>query len=369
VKLFSCDACGQTLYFHNVTCTACGHAIGFVPQKLELMAFETGQTGAWHPVVAKDETYRPCANYRTHNACNWMVPASFSDEFCLSCRLNRTIPDLSVARNRLLWQRLQTEKNRLVYSLLRLSLPISNKQESPALGLAFDVLGDPNPRFSEDSSIITGHSMGIITLDIAEADDAVREKVRQKMAEPYRTVLGHLRHESGHYYWDRLVHNSDWLTGFRERFGDERMDYDEALRSHYASGPPTGWTESYVSSYATSHPWEDWAESWAHYLHMIDTLETAWQFGLRLAPETENGDELTTTAAFDPYTCSDFKVLADCWLPLTVALNSLSRSMGQSDLYPFVLTPAIMQKLQFVHDITRDTAQEPERQSQSLPVS
>jgi hypothetical protein len=351
MKLFSCDACGQTLYFHNVACTACGHALGFVPEKLDLMAFETGGTGEWHPVAANNNTYRPCANYRIHNACNWMVPVSDKEDFCLSCRLNRMIPDLSGARNKGLWQRIQTEKNRLIYSLLRLRLPLLSKLESPDQGLAFDVLGDPNPRFSEDSSIITGHSMGIITLDIAEADDAVREKVRQEMAEPYRTLLGHLRHESGHYYWDRLVRNEKWLTGFRECFGDERLDYDDALRLHYASGPPANWPEAYVSSYATSHPWEDWAESWAHYLHMVDTLETAWQFGLRLAPETQHGEELTASAAFDPYTCAEFQVLADCWLPLTVALNSLSRSIGQADLYPFVLTPAIMTKLQLVHDI------------------
>ena len=315
------------------------------------MAFEIGETGAWHPVASNNKTYRPCANYSMHNACNWMVPSSSDEDFCLSCRLNRTIPDISDTKNRRLWQRLQTEKNRLIYSLLRLNLPIISKGESPDQGLAFDVLGHQNPRFSEDSSIITGHSMGIITLDIAEADDAVREKVRQEMVEPYRTILGHLRHESGHYYWDRLVRNSEWLTAFRECFGDERMEYDDALRSHYASGPPADWPETYVSSYASSHPWEDWAESWAHYLHMIDTLETAWQFGLRLAPETQQGEELTASAAFDPYTCGNFQILADCWLPLTVALNSLSRSMGQMDLYPFVLTPAIISKLQLVHDI------------------
>lgn len=356
MKLFSCNSCEHTLYFHNVECTRCGHRLGFVPGTLDLVAFDIAQNGDWQPAIPSDkkQAFRPCANYTEHNACNWMVPAADTNPLCLACRLNRTIPDLSVAGNPMLWQRLQTEKNRLVYSLLRLHLPMVGKEESAEHGLAFDFLGDPDPRFREDSSVITGHAEGVITLDIAEADDAVREKVRQDMAEPYRTVLGHLRHESGHFYWDRLVRGSRWLANFRERFGDERSDYEAALQRHYAQGPLSDWPKHYVSTYATSHPWEDWAETWAHYLHMIDTLETAWQFGLRLAPRVDQSEDLTTTATFDPYTCEDFQTLTDCWFPLTVALNSLNRSMGQADAYPFVLTPSIMGKLQLIHDIIRD---------------
>jgi hypothetical protein len=356
MKLFSCSSCGHTLYFHNVVCTQCGHRLGFVPDSLDLLAFNIDQNGDWQPALPSDEqqAFRPCANYREHHACNWMVPAADTTPLCVACRLNRTIPDLSVTGNAKLWQRLQTEKNRLVYSLLRLRLPLVGKQESAEYGLAFDFLGDHNPRFREDSSVITGHAEGVITLDIAEADDAVREKVRKEMAEPYRTVLGHLRHESGHYYWDRLVRGSRWLTIFRQCFGDERSDYDAALQRHYSNGPSSDWPSHYVSAYATSHPWEDWAETWAHYLHMVDTLETAWQFGLRLAPRVGKGEDLEATAMFDPYACDDFEALTDSWFPLTVALNSLNRSMGQADAYPFVLTPAIMEKLRLVHAIIHD---------------
>jgi hypothetical protein len=356
MKLFSCNACGHTLYFHNVECTQCGHRLGFVPDALDLVAFDIADNGDWHPTTPAGEEppFRPCANYTEHNVCNWMVPTADTNPLCLACRLNRTIPDLSIAGNTMLWQRLQTEKNRLIYSLLRLRLPIGGKGESAEPGLAFDFLGAPDPHFREDSSVITGHAAGVITLDIAEADDAVREKVRQDMAEPYRTILGHLRHESGHFYWDRLVRDSRWLDDFRDRFGDERCDYDAALQQHYAAGPPLDWPGRYVSAYATSHPWEDWAETWAHYLHMIDTLETAWQFGLRLAPRVDQDEDLAAQVAFDPYACEAFQTLADCWLPLTVALNSLNRSMGQADAYPFVLTPAMMPKLQLVHAIIHD---------------
>jgi hypothetical protein len=355
MKLFSCDACGHTLYFENVACTNCGHRLGFVPDTRELTAFDPVADDHWQPVKGADsgEGFRPCANGIKHQTCNWMVPASEADPLCLSCRLNRTIPDLSVPGHLLLWQRLQLAKNRLVYSLLHLGLPLIGKQEAPEQGLAFDFLGEPNPRFHEDSGVITGHAQGLITIDIAEADDAVREKVRNEMAEPYRTVLGHFRHETGHYYWDRLVRDTNRLADFRACFGDERRDYDAALQQHYAEGPPPEWMQTHVSRYATSHPWEDWAETWAHYLHMVDTLETAWHFGLRLTPRVAQVEQLATTAPFDPYQAEDFVHLAEAWFPLTIALNSLNRSMGQTDAYPFVLTPAIQDKLRWVHGVIR----------------
>ncbi|MCG6860238.1 MAG: putative zinc-binding peptidase [Chromatiaceae bacterium] len=356
MKLFSCNACGNTLYFHNVECTNCGHRLGFVPARLDLVAFDTAENGDWRPVdpAGENGNLRPCANYTDHNACNWMVHASDANSLCPACRLNRTIPDLCVPGNTLLWQRLQAQKNWLICSLLRLRLPVLSKQESPELGLAFDFLGDPNPRFREDSGVITGHAQGVITLDIAEADDAVRERVRQEMAEPYRTILGHFRHESGHYFWDRLVRDSRWLEAFRRQFGDERADYDEALQRHYADGPPADWPQSFVSTYASGHPWEDWAETWAHYLHMVDTLETAWQFGLKLEPRVDQSDELAVEATLDPYEAKDFQTLAARWLPLTVALNSLNQSMGQPDAYPFVLAPVVIDKLELVHEIIHD---------------
>lgn len=355
MKLFTCSACNHTVYFHNVACTQCGASLGFVPEVLQLMAFDRSDDGLWHPLDAdRDQSaYRPCANYVEHSACNWMVAADANNRLCVACDLNRTIPDLSIARNRLLWQRLQAEKNRLVYGLLRLGLPLVSKRQSPDQGLAFDFLGATHPRFREDSDVITGHTQGLITLDIAEADDAVREQVRQDMAEPYRTLLGHFRHESGHYYWDRLVRGTDRLEAFRDRFGDERADYDAALRRHYAEGPPPNWPQQFISSYASSHPWEDWAETWAHYLHMVDTLETAWQFGLRLAPQSGRDEGLTTDAALDPYARIDFSELIGRWFPVTVALNSLNQSMGQPDAYPFVLSSAVTDKLALVHEIIR----------------
>jgi hypothetical protein len=363
VKLFTCGACGQTLYFHNVACTRCDRLLGFTPDVLAIEAFDPagrqGGTDMWRPVGRSGEAglYRACANYTEHAACNWMVPASDGVELCLACRLNRTIPDLSVPGTLELWRRLQSERNRLIYSVLRLGLPLQNKTDAPDTGLAFDFLASRDPDFREGGGVTIGHDHGVITLDIAEADDAVRERVRQDMAEPYRTLLGHFRHESGHFYWDRLVRGTAWITRFREYFGDERQDYQQSLARHYQHGPPEQWDAEFVSTYASCHPWEDWAETWAHYLHIVDTLETAWQFGLRLAPRVQESATLAVDASFDAYACTDFTRIVDYWLPVMAALNTLNQSMGQGDAYPFVLSPRVIEKLEFVHQIVRDSRQ------------
>jgi hypothetical protein len=280
-----------------------------------------------------------------------MVPAEGFDSFCRACRLNRTIPDLDTPGHVLCWQRLEGAKHRLVYGLLRLGLPLVSKIEDPQAGLAFDFLAGPGSTFRETAQVITGHARGLITIDIAEADDAQREHHRQGMAEPYRTLLGHFRHEVGHYYWERLVRDGPWLEPFRALFGDERQDYGTCLGAHYARGSLADWQERFVSSYASAHPWEDFAESWAHYLHIVDTLESGSAFGLRIQPAAGHDPALATEINFDPYCEEDFELLVRAWLPLTYAVNSLNRSMGQPDLYPFVLAPAVMGKLRFVHGL------------------
>ena len=197
---------------------------------------------------------------------------------------------------------------------------------------------------------MTGHDRGLITLDLAEADDPSRERQRQSMREPYRTLLGHFRHEIAHYYWDRLVRNSPAIEEFRRLFGDEGVDYVASLQGYYAQGPAPNWQERFVTAYASAHPWEDFAETWAHYFHMVDTLETAAAFGLRLRPTVANRADLATVIDFDPR-LADMARIIDAWLPLTFAVNSINRSMGQPDLYPFVLAPPAIWKLTFVHDL------------------
>lgn len=350
MKLFACQSCGQHVYFENVRCTRCGHTLGFLPDRLEISALDDVGDGLWRALATPEGSYRACANSAQYEVCNWMVPEQDPDPLCPSCRLNNTIPDLSVAGNQVLWQRLETQKRRLVYTLIRLSLPVQPRKQDPA-GLAFDFLADPDPAFNETGRVLTGHADGLITLNIAEADPATRERMRQDMAEPYRTILGHFRHESGHYYWDRLVRDSEWLQEFRHLFGDETLDYGQALERHHAGGPPADWQERFVSAYASSHPWEDWAETWAHYLHIVDTLETARSFGVGVRPETGGSEPMAKDSSFNPYAQSDFAPILEHWLPLAFALNSLNRSIGHEDAYPFVLAPPAVEKLRLVHRI------------------
>jgi hypothetical protein len=347
VKLFECQHCGQLLYFENTRCERCGHALGYLPE-LTLLSALAPEHGQWRPLGAERQLSAFCAN-AAYDACNWLVPAG-AGPFCRACQLNRTIPSLDRPERLLLWQRLEVAKHRMIYGLLRLGLPLVSKAEDPA-GLAFDFLADPDPTWQEGPQIMTGHAEGLITINIAEADDAERERRRQDMAEPYRTLLGHFRHEVGHYYWARLVNGGPWHEPFRDLFGDERSDYGASLQTHHAVGPPADWRDRFVSAYASAHPWEDWAETWAHYLHVVDTLETAHAFNLRIRPETGADSALAMAADLDPYGHADFDALIATWLPLTYAVNSLNRSMGQPDLYPFALAPSVLAKLRFVHDL------------------
>lgn len=356
MKLFRCTNCGNPLYFENTQCNRCGAALGYSPRSRSLLALEPIGGVLWKD-LASNNHYRLCGNYSQHQVCNWLVAAEDSNPFCLSCRLNRTIPDLSIGHNKNLWQILETDKRRLVYSLLRLGLPVYPKQGNGNLGLAFDFLADQAPVFNERERVMTGHQNGLITLNIAEADPASREATRGDMAEPYRTVLGHFRHESGHYYWDRLIRDSNWLDPFRRLFGNELRDYNQALQQHYSQPPVAGWQQNYVSHYAASHPWEDWAESWAHYLHMVDTLETAHQFNLSLKLDKEGSQPAAASVSFDPYYQTEFDPLIEHWMPLTLALNSLNRSMGHDDAYPFVLAPMVIEKLRFIHQVINSTRQ------------
>jgi len=348
MKLFSCQGCGQLLYFENVRCENCGRFLGYLTDINEISALDSNPDGSWKVLAAPHKAYKFCNNYDA-GMCNWMVAADNETGFCLACRHNRTVPDLSVAGNDALWRKIETAKHRLFYSLCRLNLPLEDRTDDPEQGLAFDFLADPPQTHAVE--VMTGHDMGLITLALKEADDVTREKVRTEMGEPYRTLLGHFRHEIGHYFWDRLVEgNAAALEEFRALFGDERQDYGEALKKYYADGASSGRQEDFISLYASSHPWEDFAETWAHYLHIVDTLETAAAFGLKVKPRRANG-VLAAAIDFDPYK-ADMDRLIDAWLPVEFATNNLNRSMGLSDLYPFLLSSRVIEKLTFVHGLT-----------------
>jgi hypothetical protein len=348
MKVFHCDHCGHLVFFESCTCVRCGHALAYFIELGVVGSLDAAGNGLWKSPLrrAKGRTYRLCANYAKENVCNWAVRAEDPDPLCHSCRLTRVIPDLGKPGHKEAWYRLEVAKRRLVYSLLVLGLPIKNKTEDPEHGLAYEFLADAAEPGA--GPVLTGHANGVITINVAEADDAERERRRQALHEPYRTLLGHFRHEVGHYYWDRLIKDSIHLEPFRQVFGDERKDYGKALQEHYEQGPPGDWQQRFVSAYASSHPWEDWAESWAHYLHMTDALETAAACGLSLQPEHPEEPALEVPTETGPE--GPFEKLIDSWFALTYVLNNLNRGMGLPDGYPFVLSTPTIDKLRFVHD-------------------
>ncbi len=334
MKTFQCDHCQAPVFFENIRCLTCGSILGITPGSYEVHSVREDQKGN---LTGRDGSlYRFCRNSIDFSCCNQLVPAGEAGDYCRSCQYTEITPDLGSEVNRELWFKLECAKRRLLYSLVSLGIAPPTKGQEPQSGLSFRFLVD------NGQGIMTGHEDGIITITLAEADDATRESRRMQMGEDYRTLLGHFRHEVGHYYWDRLVAEGNRLESFREKFGDERADYQQALSDHYARPPGHPWQDQFISNYASSHPWEDWAETFAHFLHMTDLLETSRAVGL--LPERD----LKRT--------KDFSEIMETWLATSFRLNQLGRSIGSGDLYPFVLTPAVIDKMAYISEVITESA-------------
>jgi hypothetical protein len=357
VRTFTCGVCGNLLVFENSVCLKCRTR----------QAFDT-VTMRFHPLEASG--WALCGNADLIG-CNWT--ARRTGDLCLSCTLTRTRPNDGDDAGMAAFERAEAAKRRLVYQLLDLRIPVVPRLDDPR-GLAFDLLS------STYEPVVTGHADGVVTIDLAEGDDPHREAMRVQMGEPYRTLLGHLRHEVGHYYFQVVVAGrcpgagfsagdvaarpwlagADSFDGFRALFGDERADYGRSLERHYSQGPPAAWPRDYVSAYATAHPWEDWAETFAHYLHILDSLQTAAAYGMAVrgpeVPYAELADALVALPHDETRTATRFHEIISTWLPLSYALNAVNRSMGKDDLYPFLLTEPVIGKLDFVHGLLAEGA-------------
>ncbi|MCW2494354.1 putative zinc-binding metallopeptidase [Jatrophihabitans sp.] len=339
MRAFACGKCRSLIFFENSVCITCRSPIGFHRPSAQLVVLS--------PDLRFDDdgrTYRPCANKKIA-ACNWLAEIDAEEGLCDCCQYTRTRPADDDRQAMQAFARTEAAKRRLIFQIDFLGLPSTTREEDPDHGLAFDLLS------SKRSAITTGHNSGLITIDLAEGDDAHREMMRVRLAEPYRTLLGHLRHEVGHWYWDVLIDETPFYDRFRDLFGDEQLDYKEALAAHYKSAGDDDWVQHFVSQYASAHPWEDWAETFAHYLHIRDTLQTSAAWGVRVA-----GPDLDLSVAWDAQLSArptdeadEFGELLRTWLPLTYSMNAQNRSMGKDDLYPFVLAPAVVEKLRFVH--------------------
>ncbi|MEX1200230.1 MAG: putative zinc-binding metallopeptidase [Methylophaga sp.] len=332
MKRFHCS-CGQELFFENSHCNHCGASLGFDPRRLTLIAV----TDKGDHLEASDDSsqrFRRCQLHRQPVGCNWLISDDDANAQCIACRLTRTIPDQSYIYNQKRWQILETAKRRMIYGLLTLNLPVNLPQHP----LYFDFLEDQqsNPDASHEQ-VLSGHANGCIIINAAEADGSYREAAKEAMNEPYRTLLGHFRHEVGHYYW-QLIATTPAKTAFVELFGDPDQDYQAALEQYYQHGPVENWQENFISAYASVHPLEDWAETWAHYLLMNEALETALAFEVIATPDGN----------------VPFSSWLSEWLQLVLVLNALNRSIGNADAYPFVISPGVQKKLQFVDQLIRD---------------
>jgi len=343
VQMLRCPRCRSVTVLETLECAGCELAVGFHPPTLTMR--EATREG----VGIDDRVWFPCSNRDWR--CNWLVAEDAGAGRCLSCRLNRQRPEASdtIALEKL--ADASRVMRRLLVQLAELGLPVDPHYEREG-GLAFDLLSS----YSGQGRVTIGHANGVVTIDLVETLDDYREALRIRLREPYRTMLGHFRHEVGHYYQWILVEQTDWIDECRELFGDERASYSEALDRHYREGAPEGWEASYISEYATMHPWEDFAESFAHYLHITDSLTTAAAGGLVLQADRLDGLVDADIAPRRSYQeASTSEMLAD-WQWLSLLLNRVNHAMGRSDLYPFTITEAVRTKLDFVHRVVQATA-------------
>lgn len=358
MQRFACD-CGQVLFFGSSSCLGCGSKVGFDPKSGTMIRLRAGVPFAL------------CDNGVQHGVCNWLVPveggtASSSGKggapnggLCGACRMNRIIPDLRWGRNKHLWGRMEMAKRRLIYSMASLGITLPSKSEDMKAGLAFDIVSTvSNP------TVTTGHLNGVITVNLEEADDTYRQINRQQLGENSRTLLGHFRHESAHYLWQHFLSELNWddplRLAFRERFGNEWLDYSTALNLHYQHGAPVGWEQNFISAYAASHPWEDWAETWAHYLQIVDGLETCESLGIQvqhlalpLIMLPGSAGTLPAMVASSPLDDGEFLAWLQRWMCVSTVLNEISNSLGEQELYPFIISVPVAQKLRLAHHFAK----------------
>ena len=347
--------CGAPLFRENTSCLRCGSLTGYLPDRGWLLAFHQHRPVAQGSVATytsplpalAGRAFKACAGRTTVHQCNWMIDATDAATQCLSCSLTRTTPDLSQPGASDRWAAAEHAKRHVLIQLLRLRLPVRSRHSHPD-GVWFDFL-EPLPG---SPPLLTGHADGLITLNLAEADPAQRAFIQEQMGESYRTLTGHLRHELAHYYWERFAKDAAWLQQSRTLFGDERSDYSAALATHHQNGAAPDWATRFISSYASSHPWEDWAETFAHYLHMEDALHTASRLGLdlrRLHLRVDAFDRAAVQSPGSPPLDHQFMDAIDRWVLLSLAANELNAALGHPHAYPFILNAAVVAKLNAVH--------------------
>ncbi len=314
MKIFQCPGCRANLFFENLVCS-CGLAVGY------------------DPVAEQFTSDQPfCAN-RDSLGCNWTCAPG--ETLCESCRMTSVHPDLSVPGNDLLWAKAEAAKRHILSGLMRWGW--FTPQDAGARP-EFHMLAEATATGTVD--VTMGHAAGLVTINLAEADASERVRRREMLGEPYRTLIGHFRHEIAHFLFERLSVEADgFLPAFRNLMGDETQEYGAALARHYDQGPAPGWQDAHVTPYAAAHPHEDWAETAAHAMHLTDITDSFLAAGLNSAEAPD--------ADYDAFAETEPARLLDASIAIGVAMNHVNRAVGQPDLYPFVNTPHTREKLAF----------------------
>lgn len=314
MRTYRCPFCSTVLYFDNLRCS-CGLSLTLDPMRDTFV-----------------QAAHPCRN-RDRIGCNWQ--AEGDGAICHSCAMTGVHPDLSEPANAALWAQAEASKRWVLAGLFRWRWLRSDDSGSVP---QFHLLSE---RTATGTAPITmGHANGLITINVMEASDATRAIRQERLSERYRTMIGHFRHEIAHFLFFLLAANPTFLTEFRQRFGDERADYAEALERHYAT-PPVAAGEHHISEYAMAHPHEDWAETAAHLMHMTDLLDSADAVGLRTSKPWP--------APFDPYLETNTERRLSYATDMALAVNHVNRALDIPDLYPFVLSQPVRDKLSFAH--------------------
>lgn len=320
MQIFHCPACSRRVYFDNLGCT-CGQKLVFNPDTQSMSS--DGPT---------------CTN-REKIGCNW---AATDGQFCRSCAMTETVPDIELPKNVDLWAQTEAAKRWMLANLARWGwFGATDGGTRPV----FQLLAEKTSEGKEQ--VIMGHADGEITINVSEASPVILARRRAALGELYRTMVGHMRHEMAHFLFLRLSEDGQFLNDFRNLFGDERADYGAALEQHYKNPLPGG--QTHITSYATSHPHEDWAETTAHLLHLVDLLDSAQASGMRF----EGGP----MDPFDAYACGDTETLIRMAVDATLAINHVNRALDLPDLYPFILTEPVKTKLALAHRYLRLNAQ------------
>lgn len=345
MKIFECPNCLNPLSFESTQCARCGHAVGYLKQYSELKLLVPGEDGKIH--TEEGRTFQYCQHYQ-YGVCNWLVPTDSAHSLCDVCRLDQNFPEINSEDQRAIWKEMEQAKHRIIYSLNRLNLPVVSKIDAPDHGLSFEFLTEEYP----SSPARNGYSNGLITINLSRADARSTGSLHHRIEEHHGSIMSFLRHETGQYYWEQLVlSNRAILQTFRDLFGDEIPDYTEALNQHHQLGPPDNWQKNYSSKYATFHARADWAETWSHYLYLMDLLESAYVLGLSIRPNLQSASSMSMYASFDPYKETEFEKILDAIIPLNFAVSHLNQNTEQPNLFSFSIPEPVIRKLRFVHQL------------------